>query len=235
MVEKMQRKILVVEDDPKTADLMRLYLERDGYRVFVASDGRAGIEMARQRQPHMVILDLMLPQVDGMSVCRTLRGESDVAIIMVTARATEEDKLAGLDWGADDYVTKPFSPRELVARVRVVLRRMSDGEPHLSEIRCGELDVDFARYEASLEGKPIHLTPAEFKLLAALAARPGRALTRGDLLNQAFGINYEGLERTIDVHLMNLRKKIEANPSQPRYILTVHGVGYKFAEDADVH
>ena len=230
----MQRKILVVEDDPKTADLIRLYLERDGYRVFVASDGQIGLAMARERQPHLIVLDLMLPHTDGMSVCRTLRAESGVAIIMVTARSTEEDKLAGLEWGADDYVTKPFSPRELVARVRVVLRRISDGQPQLNTMRCGELIVDFARYEASIGGKPIHLTAAEFKLLAALAARPGLALSRGDLLNQAFGLNYEGLERTIDVHLMNLRKKIEANPGQPRYIVTVHGVGYKFAEDADV-
>jgi DNA-binding response OmpR family regulator len=213
MVEKMQRKILVVEDDPKTADLMRLYLERDGYRVFVASDGQMGLEMARQRQPHLVVLDLMLPQMDGMSVCRTLRAESGVAIIMVTARSTEEDKLAGLEWGADDYLTKPFSPRELVARVRVVLRRVSDGEPQLNAIRCGELNVDFARYEASIEGKPIHLTPAEFKLLAALAAKPGRTLSRGDLLDQAFGVNYEGLERTIDVHLMNCVRKSKPTPA----------------------
>src|SRR5689334_3900982 len=171
----MNRKILVVDDDKKTADLIRLYLERDGYRVLLAHDGRAALDLARQRGPDLIVLDLMLPQIDGLDVCRILRAESRVPIIMLTARTTEDDKLLGLDLGADDYVTKPFSPREVVARVRAVLRRMGDlasaGPPH---VRTGDLLVDFVRCEARLQGVALRLTPKEFKLLETLAREPGR-------------------------------------------------------------
>ncbi len=224
----MQHKILVVDDDRKTVDLIALYLRRDHYEVLTAYDGRAALEVARQRRPHLVVLDWMLPKVDGMEVCRTLRQESDVPIIMLTARTTEEDKLMGLNLGADDYVVKPFSPRELVARVRVVLRRLSQDEGSVEELRFGELTVDLARHEVQVRGGRVHLTPKEFKLLGVLAQRPGFVFTRSALLDQVFGFNYEGYERTVDVHLGNLRKKIELDPEHPAYIQTVYGVGYKF-------
>jgi DNA-binding response OmpR family regulator len=228
-------KILVVDDDKKTVDLVRLYLEKDGYRVLVAYDGQQALELTRQKQPDLIVLDLMLPEVDGLDVCRILRAESKTPIIMLTAKTTEEDKLLGLDLGADDYVTKPFSPRELVARVRAVLRRAGEEEyKGPSEVRCGDLVVDFIRHEARVRGEPVYLTPKEFKLLEILVKEPGRAFTRLELLDRVFGLDYEGLERTVDVHVMNLRKKIESDPSRPTYIQTVYGVGYKFAEDVDV-
>jgi DNA-binding response OmpR family regulator len=183
-----------------------------------------------------MILDLMLPGMDGIDVCHVLRGEGNkVPIIMLTAKTTEEDKLIGLGLGADDYVTKPFSPRELVARVRAVLRRVGEEEAKgPPEVCAGDLVVDFTRHEARVRGKLIGLTPTEFKLLEVLIKEPGRAFTRLDLLDQVFGFDYEGLERTVDAHVMNLRKKIEPNPAQPTYIQTVYGVGYKFTEDLDV-
>lgn len=231
----MNRKILIVDDDKKTVDLIRLYLEKDGYRALAAYDGRQALELTRQKRPDLIVLDLMLPEVDGLDVCRVLRAESRVPIIMLTARTTEEDKLLGLDLGADDYVTKPFSPRELLARVRAVLRRVdeedSKGPP---QVRFGNLAVDFVRHEVAVRGKPVHLTPKEFKLLETLIQEPGRAFTRLELLDRVFGFDYEGLERTVDVHVMNLRKKIEPNPREPTYIQTVYGVGYKFTEEQDV-
>lgn len=225
----MKRRILVVEDDTKIAELVRLYLEKDGYRVQVAHDGLEGLEVGRKGAPDLVVLDLMLPLMDGFEVARMLRVESKVPIIMLTALSTEDDKLRGLDMGADDYITKPFSPRELVARVRAVLRRTGDDED-LGPVQLGDIEVDFARHEARLLGEPVHLTPKEFRLLATLAREPGRAFSRLELLERVFGYDYEGLERTLDVHVMNLRKKIEPNPAQPRYVLTVYGLGYKFGE-----
>src|SRR4051794_12568288 len=198
--DAMNRKILVVDDDKKTAELIRLYLEKDGYRVLLAGDGRLALDLARQRNPDLIVLDLMLPQIDGLDVCRILRAESKVPIIMLTARTTEDDKLLGLNLGADDYVTKPFSPRELVARVRAVLRRVAteaDGQQGPSRLRCGALTVDFVRHEARARDVPLHLTPKEFKLLATLAREPGRAFSRMDLLELVFGFDYEGLERTV--------------------------------------
>jgi DNA-binding response OmpR family regulator len=231
----MNRKILVVDDDTKTAELIRLYLEKDGYRVLLAGDGRQALDLARQRGPDLIVLDLMLPQVDGLDVCRILRAESRVPIIMLTARTTEGDKLLGLDLGADDYVTKPFSPREVVARVRAVLRRVgAPGEEAPPVLRSGNLAIDFARREARLGGGLLHLTPKEFKLLETLARTPGRAFSRLELLERVFGFDYEGLERTVDVHVMNLRKKIEPDPTQPTYVQTVFGVGYRFAGGDDV-
>ncbi len=230
----MNRKILVVDDDSKTVELIKLYLEKDGYQVLAAYDGRQALELARQKQPDLIVLDLMLPQVDGLDVCRVLRSESKIPIIMLTAQTTEEDKLLGLDLGADDYVTKPFSPRELLARVRAVLRRVSemegDGPP---AVRLDGLTVDFVRHKVEVRGEEIRLTPTEFRLLETLAREPGRAFSRLELLNRVFGWDYEGLERTVDVHVMNLRKKIEPDPSQPTYVETVYGVGYRFAEPPD--
>ena len=227
----MKPTILVVDDDQKTVDLIRLYLEKDGYRVLVAYDGRTALDYARNRRPGLIILDLMLPQVDGLDVCRLLRSESQVPIIMLTAKTTEDDKLTGLDLGADDYVTKPFSPRELVARVRAVLRRsMEESDPGPEQILYGDLEVDFVRHEARIDGASVHLTPKEFTLLEIMIKQPGRVFSRLELLELAFGYDYQGFERTVDVHMMNLRKKIESDPANPRYVQTVYGVGYKFED-----
>ena len=231
----MSRKILVVDDDRKTVDLLRLYLEKDGYQVLVAYDGRQALDLTRQRRPDLIVLDLMLPTIEGLDVCRILRTESQTPIIMLTAKTTEDDKLLGLDLGADDYITKPFSPREVVARVRVVLRRAGEErerEPPQMHIR--DLVVDFVSHEARVRGEPLRLTPKEFKLLETLVKQPGRAWSRLELLERVFGFDYEGFERTVDVHIMNLRKKIERDPAQPEYIQTVYGVGYKCAEDDHV-
>ncbi len=229
----MQRKILIVDDDKKTVDLIRLYLEKEHYQVLVAYDGQEALTITRQKNPNLIILDWMLPGIDGPTVCRMLRSEVSIPIIMLTARSTEAEKLLGLDLGADDYVTKPFSPRELVARVRVVLRRVGqqEVEDHQPELHLGDLVVDFVAHEARLRGETIHLTPKEFKLLETLAKEPGRAFSRSELVNRVFGMEYEGLERTIDVHLMNLRKKIEPQPDQPIYLQTVYGVGYKLRRE----
>jgi len=231
----MNRKILVVDDDHKTADLIKLYLEKDGYQVLTAHDGRQALELARQRRPDLIVLDLMLPKIDGLDICRIVRAESQTPIIMLTAKTTEDDKLLGLDLGADDYITKPFSPREVVARVRVVLRRAGeDREREPRQMRVRDLVVDFVSHEARVRGEPLRLTPKEFKLLEMLVKQPGRAWSRLELLEHVFGFDYEGLERTVDVHIMNLRKKIERDPAQPEYIQTVYGVGYKCAEDHHV-
>ena len=228
-----KHRILIVDDDEKIVELVKLYLERDGYRVLAAYDGLQALEIARQKHPDLIVLDLMLPGMDGLDVCRVLRGEGNrVPIIMLTAKTTEEDKLVGLDLGADDYVTKPFSPRELVARVRAVLRRLGEEEyKGPSEVRFGDLLVDFVRHEVQVRGNPIHLTPTEFRLLEVLIKEPGRAFSRLELLDRVFGYDFEGFERTIDVHVMNLRKKIEPDRKNPTYIKTVYGVGYKFAEE----
>lgn len=227
----MKRTILIVDDDKKTVDLIRLYLEREQHQVLVAYNGQEALELAHQREPNLVILDWMLPGINGLDLCRILRTESKVPIIMLTARSTENDKLLGLDLGADDYVTKPFSPRELVARVRVVLRRTEPEEEPMCPLEVGELVIDFAAHEVERCNKPLHLTPKEFKLLETLAREPGRVFSRAELVRRVFGVNYEGFERTVDVHMMNLRKKIEIDPNNPAYLLTVYGVGYKFRRD----
>jgi DNA-binding response OmpR family regulator len=232
----MKRKILIVEDDRKMADLVRLYLEKDGYRVQLAYDGAEGLELGRHGGQDLILLDVMLPYIDGLDVLRMLRQESKVPVIMLTARSTEDDKLIGLNMGADDYITKPFSPRELVARVRAVLRRTADEEMEQEVTHVGGIVVDFVRHEVRLRGAQVHLTPKEFRLLATLAREPGRAFSRLELLEKVFGYEYEGLERTLDVHVMNLRKKIEADPAQPRYVLTVYGLGYKLGDSfAEAH
>ena len=221
------KKVLVVDDDVKTVDLVKLYLERDGYQVLTAYDGVEALRLARENYPDLIVLDLMLPDIDGLEVCRTLRHESDVPIIMLTARTTDQDKLMGLDLGADDYVTKPFSPKELAARVRAVLRRLP-GERGPEEIKSGELSMNFTTHEAWFAGRPLSLTSVEFKLLGVLAKEPGRVFSRANLIEEALGYDFEGFDRTIDVHVLNLRRKLEPNPSHPRYIKTIYGVGYKF-------
>jgi len=227
-------KILVVDDDEKIVDLVTLYLKKDGYQVLSAGDGQQALNLARRRRPDLVILDLLLPEMDGMDVCSILRAESKTPVIMLTARASEDDRLAGLELGADDYVTKPFSPRELVARVRAVLRRTSeDQESGPSAVHFGDVVVDFVRHEVKVCGQVVNVTPTEFRLLEAMVKEPGRAFSRLELLERAFGYDYEGLERTVDVHLLNLRKKIEPQPGHPRYIVTVPGVGYRL-ESGDV-
>ncbi len=223
------KRVLVVDDDVKTVELVKLYLNRDGYRVLIAYDGVETLRLAREKHPDLIILDLMLPGIDGLQVCRALRQESDVPIIMLTAKTTDQNKLTGLELGADDYVTKPFSPRELAARVRAVLRRLP-GERGPDRVQHGELTVDFIKYEAFLASRPLNLTAVEFKLLGVLVKEPGRVFSRAQLIEKALGYDFEGFDRTIDVHILNLRRKLEANPSHPRYIKTVYGAGYKFSE-----
>ena len=223
------KRVLVVDDDVKTVELVKLYLNRDGYRVITAYDGVAALRLARESHPDLIVLDLMLPGIDGLEVCRRLRDESDVPIIMLTARTTDQDKLTGLGLGADDYVTKPFSPRELAARVRAVLRRLP-GERGPDEVKHGQLTLNFPKHEAYLADKPLHLTAVEFKLLGVLAREPGRVFSRAQLIEKALGYDYESFDRTIDVHILKLRRKLERDPSHPRYIKTVYGAGYKFVE-----
>jgi two-component system alkaline phosphatase synthesis response regulator PhoP len=223
------KRILVVDDDAKTVELVKLYLNRDGYRVLTAYDGVEALRLVREGHPDLIVLDLMLPGIDGLAVCQTLRVESDVPIIMLTAKTTDQDKLKGLDLGADDYVTKPFSPRELAARVRAVLRRLP-GERGPKEIKHGELTVNFSKYEASLAGRLLNLSTTEFKLLGVLVREPGRVFSRAELIEKAIGYDFEGFDRTIDVHILNLRRKLEPDPRHHRYIKTVYGAGYKLSE-----
>ena len=222
------KRVLVVDDDVKTVELLKLYLNRDGYKILTAYDGVEALSLARESHPDLIVLDLMLPGMDGLEVCRTIRDESDVPIIMLTARTTDQDKLTGLSLGADDYVTKPFSPRELAARVRAVLRRFP-GERGPDKIKHGELTVDFIRHEAYLAAEPLNLTTVEFKLLGVLAKEPGRVFNRAQLIEKALGYGFDGFDRTIDVHILNLRRKLEPDPKRPRYIKTVYGAGYKLS------
>ena len=222
------KRVLVVDDDAKTVELVGLYLKRDGYRVFTAYDGVEALRLARESRPDLIVLDLMLPGIDGLQVCRTLRAESDVPIIMLTARTTDRDKLTGLNLGADDYVTKPFSPRELAARVRAVLRRLP-GERGPDEIKQGELILDFNRHEAVLSSKALSLTPVEFKLLSVLAREPDRVFIRGQLIEKALGYDFDGFDRTVDVHILNLRRKLKIKDNHSVRIKTVYGAGYKLS------
>jgi len=221
------KNVLVVDDDIKTVELVKLYLTRDGYEVLTAYDGIEALRLARESHPDLIVLDLMLPDIDGLEVCRIIRQESDVPIIMLTARSTDQDKLTGLGLGADDYVTKPFSPKELAARVHAVLRRLP-GERGPEEIKSGELSMNFTNHEVWFAGILLDLTSIEFKLLGVLAREPGRVFSRASLIEEALGYDFEGFDRTIDVHILNLRRKMELDPSHPKYIKTVYGVGYKF-------
>ena len=225
----MANDILVIEDDPGIARIIRLYLERDGYRVATAGDGVSGLNAARADKPDLIVLDLMLPRLDGMSVCRALREESDVPIIMATARVDEDDRLAGLDLGADDYIVKPFSPRELAARVRAVLRRVSRQSPaELPRVEYDGITIDFKTRTVVQGDKQPSLTPTEFRLLSMLASQPGRPFSRDQIIESVFGYDFDGYDRTVDVHIANLRRKIEPDVRRPRYVQTVHGVGYRF-------
>jgi two-component system alkaline phosphatase synthesis response regulator PhoP len=224
--------ILVVDDEPKIVQLARDYLEHAGLTVLAAGEGRAALATARSAQPDLVILDLGLPGMDGLDVARALRKESNVPIIMLTARGEETDKLIGLELGADDYITKPFSPKELVARVRAVLRRLDASLANASSdiIRAADVILDVPRMQVTVGEQPVAVTPTEFELLATLARQPGRIFTRAQLLDAIHGVAFESYERAIDAHIKNIRRKIEPNPREPRYILMVYGVGYRFAD-----
>jgi DNA-binding response OmpR family regulator len=222
--------ILVVEDEARIVQLARDYLERAGFAVLAAPDGTTAHALARSAKPDLVVLDLGLPDIDGLDLARALRARSSVPIIMLTARGDESDKLVGLELGADDYIVKPFSPKELVARVRALLRRADMRDVPADSIRVGEVTVDVPRMRVEVGGKEIDLTRTEFELLAALARQPGRILTRSQLLDAVHGVAFEPYERAIDTHIKNLRRKLEPDPRRPRYLLTVYGVGYRFAE-----
>jgi len=223
------KRVLVVDDDVKTVELVKLYLERDGYKVTTAYDGIEALRLARETHPDLIVLDLMLPGMDGFEVARSVRKESEVPIIMLTARTGDEDRLTGFNLGADDYVTKPFSPKELAARVRAVLRRLP-GERGPDKITYNGLTVDFNKYEASLAGNPLKLTTVEFKILSTFIKEPGRVFSRSQLIEKTFGYDFTGFDRTIDVHILNLRRKLEPDPDHPKYIKTVYGAGYKLTE-----
>jgi DNA-binding response OmpR family regulator len=225
--------ILVVDDEPQIAAIARDYLTRAGFSVTVATDGARALAIAKEKRPDLVVLDLGLPRLDGLEVARALRRESDVPIIMLTARVDETDRLRGFEVGADDYITKPFSPRELVARVSSVLRRARYDPARASRFTVADLAIDSAKMRVERSGRLIDLTPTEFQILAALARYPGRVLTRTQLLDAVRGTEVEAFERAIDAHVKNIRRKIERDTHRPRYVLTVYGIGYKFA-DADV-
>jgi two-component system alkaline phosphatase synthesis response regulator PhoP len=227
----MSQRILVVDDELEIVKVVRAYLEQSGFRVLIASDGQQALAVYRHERPDLVILDLSLPRLDGLDVCRAIRRESNTPVIILTARVEETDRLIGLEIGADDYIVKPFSPREVVARVRTVLRRSMPAAEPPSMITLGDLVIDPVKHEVHLKDRPIDLTPTEFNLLSAMASQPGRAFSRMDLLDAAQGEAYEGYERTIDVHIKNLRQKLGDEPRDPTYILTVYGIGYKLNED----
>jgi two-component system OmpR family response regulator len=222
-------RILVVDDEPKIVRLVRDYLEHGGFEVVVARDGREALMRVRTERPDLVVLDLGLPALDGLDVTRSLRRDSAVPLIMLTARDSETDKVLGLELGADDYLTKPFSPRELVARIRAVLRRHQRTEAD-ETLRVGELLVDVPRLRAEVSGRPVALTASEFELLATMARQPGRVFTRSQLLDAIHGQAIESYERAIDAHVKNIRRKLEPDPRRPRYLLTVYGVGYRLAD-----
>jgi len=223
--------ILVVEDEPEIARLARDYLEHAGFAVLTASDGAAGLALARTRRPDLLVLDLGLPGMDGLDVARSIRRASDLPIVMLTARADEADKVAGLELGADDYVTKPFSPRELVARVRAVLRRSEGARERSPIVRAADVELDTAKLRAMVGQRRVDLTPTEFALLTTLAREPGRVFTRSQLLDAVHGVAFDSYERAIDAHVKNIRRKLEPDPRNPRYVLTVIGVGYRFTDE----
>jgi DNA-binding response OmpR family regulator len=231
MAPDTQPVVLVVDDEPRIAEIAKDYLEHAGYSVIVAGDGARALDLARTRQPSLVVLDLNLPRMGGLDVARTLRRESRVPIIMLTARVEEEDRLAGLELGADDYITKPFSPRELVARVKAVLRRIEAQAVTGDVIQAGDLTIDCARLRVRRGATPVDLTSTEFQLLAALARQPGRVFTRAQLLDAIRGADVESFDRAIDTHVKNVRRKLETDARDSQYIQTVYGIGYRFRED----
>jgi DNA-binding response OmpR family regulator len=227
----MKGTVLVVDDEPKIARLAEDYLTRDGFRVLVAGDGGTALAAARSEPPDLVVLDLNLPGMDGLEVCRALRRFSDVPIVMLTARAEEADRLIGLELGADDYIVKPFSPRELVARVRAVLRRARGELRQPAVIQARGLEIDIEGHTVRRDGETVPVTRSEFNLLAVLAQSPGQTFSREQLLERIHGVAYDGYDRSVDSHIKNLRRKLEVDPLAPQFILTVYGIGYKFAEE----
>ncbi|MCL4263826.1 MAG: response regulator transcription factor [Anaerolineae bacterium] len=227
----MAQTILVVDDEIRLRDMLRVYLEKEGYRVVEAGNGREALYIARYEKPDLIILDLMMPELGGYDFMRAYRKEAETPVIMLTAKIEETDKVIGLELGADDYVTKPFGVSELIARVRAVLRRMSKQDAASDILRVADIVLDRAGRVVQVRGKQVDLTPSEFEILAALMASPGRAFSRLDLLERTSGDAYEGYERTIDVHVRNLRAKIEADPGNPQYVQTVYGMGYRFANE----
>ncbi|HLZ47443.1 MAG TPA: response regulator transcription factor [Candidatus Limnocylindria bacterium] len=223
--------ILLVDDEPKIVELARDYLEHAGFAVVSASDGSEALARARSDRPDLIVLDLGLPKLDGLDVARALRQGSSVPIVILSGRSDESDKLVGLELGADDYVTKPFSPKELVARVRAVLRRTERPVAPADIIRASDVTLDVPRMRVTAGGRDVELTPTEFQLLAALAREPGRVFTRSQLLDAVHGVAFESYERAIDAHVKNIRRKLEVDPGDPHYLQTVHGVGYRFRDD----
>ena len=223
--------VLVVDDEPAIVQVARDYLEHAGFTVVTASDGPSAVALTTTRRPDLVVLDLGLPGLDGLDVTRAIRGRSRVPIVMLTARAEESDKLVGLELGADDYVTKPFSPKELVARVRAVLRRAAGADDASEVVRAGDVELDVPRMRVTIGGRRVDLTPTEFQLLATLARQPGRVFTRSQLLDAVHGVAFESYERAIDAHIKNIRRKIEPEPHAPRYLRTVFGVGYSLSDE----
>ncbi len=233
----MIQPILLIEDDSKIAKVVKVYLEGSGYRVVYADKGKAGIEAALKEKPLLAILDLMLPDISGEEVCQELRQTGDFPIIMLTAKSSEEERVAGFALGADDYVVKPFSPRELVYRIKAVLRRQQKGDLENAEplsFNKGALIIDGQSYEVKKAAEQVNITPTEFKVLYVLASHPGRVFTREELVEKALGYQFEGYERSIDAHIKNIRHKIEEDPRNPEYILTIYGVGYRFSGKKDV-
>jgi len=222
--------VLVVEDEIEIARVVRDYLRNAGFEVIVVGDGGSAVASVRSSKPDLLVLDLGLPGRDGLDVAREIRRWSNTPIVMLTARGDETDRIVGLELGADDYVVKPFSPKELVARVRAVLRRMRTAERGEEVLRAGDVEVDTGKMRVSVAGTQVELTPTEFQLLATLVREPGRVFTRSQLLDAVHGVAIESYERAIDAHVKNIRRKIEPTPSEPRYLLTVHGVGYRFAD-----
>ena len=225
--------VLVVDDEPRIVELARDYLEHAGFAVITATDGPSALTAVRVRKPDVLVLDLGLPGMDGLDVARSIRRDSTLPIIMLTARDDELDRVLGLEIGADDYVTKPFSPRELVARIRAILRRVDRQEEPGDRIEVAGVSIDVARMRVAVGSRTVELTPTEFQLLLALARQPGRIFTRSQLLDSIHGVAFESYERAIDAHVKNLRRKLEEDPSRPRYVLTVYGVGYRFAEEPE--
>jgi two-component system, OmpR family, alkaline phosphatase synthesis response regulator PhoP len=223
--------VLVVDDEPKIVQLARDYLDHAGFKVASASDGKEALASFRASAPDLIVLDLGLPLIDGLDVARAIRKTSNVPIVMLTGRGDEADRVAGLELGADDYVTKPFSPKELVARVRAVLRRAEVAATPADIVRAGDVTLDIPRMSVRVRMKDVELTPTEFQILATLARAPGRVFTRSQLLDAVHGIAFESYERAIDAHVKNIRRKLEPDPREPRYLLTVHGVGYRFADE----
>jgi len=223
----MPNKILVIDDEREIVKLVRAYLEQSGFKVVSAADGQEGLTVFRHEKPDLVVLDLNLPRIDGLDVCRAIRRESDTPVIMLTARVEEQDRLIGLELGADDYIVKPFSPREVVARVRTVLRRVQPAPSTPESITAADVTLDLLRHSVTVAGEPVELTPTEFDLLKTLMEYQGHAFTRQSLIEKGLGYNYEGMERTLDSHIRNLRQKIEVDPKNPQYIKTIYGVGYR--------